>query len=339
MRWSFSRSNVLETTTVHVDTLEKLAALALRRHGASEFAAGEVAKALRRAEQVGNSSCGLGHLEQDCKQLLSGRAAGNAVPQVHHVRPGLIQVDADNGFAQPAFTLGLPVALASVASLGVAVLAISRAYTCAALGYFAEQVAENGFIGIAFTNASASVATPGGARPLIGTNPVAMAVPDQNGGIAFQFDQCTSAANLRQIRDAALRSEPIPLGWAVSAQGAPTTDAVHALAGALLPAGGARGFGIGLMAEILASFFTDSAMSLDTRSLKETAGRPHGLGVFCLLLDPTAIAQGNFWRKLDRLKDAVASEPGTRLPGTRIRREENVAVNTALWERAQFLAK
>ena len=105
-----------------------------------------------------------------------------------------MQVDADKGFAQPAFTLGLPVALASVASLGVAVLAIRRAYTCVALGYFAEQVVENGFIGIGFTNASASVATPGGARPLIGTIPLAMAVPDKNGGIAFQFDQCTSAA-------------------------------------------------------------------------------------------------------------------------------------------------
>lgn len=329
---------MLETTTVHVDALEKLVALALQRHGASEFAAREVAKSLRRAEQVGNSSCGLGHLEQDCKQLVSGRAAGNAVPQVHHVRPGLVQADAHNGFAQPAFTLGLPVALVSAASLGISVLAVSRAYTCAGLGYFAEQVAENGCIGIAFTNASASVAAPGGARPIIGTNPVAMAVPDRNGGIAFQFDQCTSAANLRQIRDAALRSEPIPLGWAVSGQGEPTTDAVQALAGALLPAGGARGFGIGLMAEILASFFTDSAMSLDTRSLKETQGPPHSLGIFCLLLDPTAMAQGNFWSKLDRLKEAVASEPGTRLPGTRIRREEHVAVKTVLWERAQFLA-
>jgi (2R)-3-sulfolactate dehydrogenase (NADP+) len=338
VRRGFSRSTVLETTTVQIDALEKVAALALQRHGASEFAAREVAKALRRAEQVGNSSCGLGHLEQDCKQLLSGRAAGNAVPKVHHVRPGLVQVDADNGFAQPAFTLGLPMALASAASLGIAVLAVSRAYTCAALGYFAEQVAENGFIGIAFTNASASVATPGGARPLIGTNPVAMAVPEKSGGIAFQFDQCTSAANLRQVREAALKSEQIPLGWAVSAQGEPTTDAVQALAGALLPAGGARGFGFGLMVEILASFFTDSAMSLDTRSLKETDGTPHSLGIFCLLLDPTAIAQGNFWSKLDRLKDAVASEPGTRLPGTRIERRQSVVVKTTLWEKAWFLA-
>lgn len=326
------------TTTVSVETLEGVMALALRRHGAAENAANEVAKALRRAEQLGNTSCGLGHLELDCAQLLSGRVDGKAVPRMHRVRPGLVQVDAHNGFAQPAFTLGLPEALTSVASLGVAVLAVSRAYTCAALGYFPERVAEHGFIGIAFTNASASVTAPGGSRPLLGTNPVAMSVPDGQGGIAFQFDQCTSATNLRHVREAARISEPIPDGWAVSPDGAPTTVASEALAGALLPAGGSKGFSFGLMAEVLASFFTDSAMSLDTKSLQATSGAPHGLGVFCLLLDPTAIAADPFGRKLDRLKDAIRSQPGTRLPGTKRQTQGDVPVDCALWEKAQSLA-
>ena len=326
-------------TTVSAETFEGVVGKALRRHGASQSAADEVAKALRRAEQLGNSHCGLRHLELDCLQLISGRVDGDAVPIVHRVRPGLVQVDAKNGFAQPAFTLGLPAAVECVDTLGVAVLALSRAYTCGALGYFPERIAQRGYIGIAFTNASASVAAPGGSQPLLGTNPVAMSVPDGQGGIAFQFDQCTSSTNLRHVREAARNSEPIPEGWAVSPAGKPTTDASEALAGALLPAGGGRGFGIGLMAEVLGSFFTNSAMSLDTKSLQATSGSPHGLGVFCLLLDPTAIAGTEFWHKLGKLKRAVDSQPGTRLPGTKRKLPHNVPVDSALWEKANCLAE
>ena len=328
----------MRTTTVSTENLERVVAIALRRHGASRSAANEVAKASRRAEQIGNTHCGLGHLERDCEQLLSGRVTGKAVPRMHRIRPGLIQVDAANGFAQPAFALGLPDAVSGANSLGVAVLAVSRAYTCAALGYFPERIAEHGFIGVAFTNASASVAAPGGSKPLLGTNPIAMSIPDGKGGIAFQFDQCTSAANLRHVREAAQRSELIPQGWAVSGDGSLTTDPHEALAGALLPAGGSRGFGIGLMSEVLASFFTDSAMSLDTKSLQAPVGPPHGLGVFCLLLDPTAIAGDRFGHNVERLKDAIASQPGTRLPGTTRKAQVNVTVDCALWEKAQSLA-
>jgi (2R)-3-sulfolactate dehydrogenase (NADP+) len=327
-----------ETITVSVEELEAVMSRALRRHGASEFAASEVARALRRAQQNGNTSCGLGHLEGDCAQLLSGRVAGQATPAVHRTRPGLVHVDADGGFAQPAFAIGLPDALGAAESLGVSAIAVSRAHTCAALGYFPETIAEHGYIGVAFTNASASVTAPGGSKPLLGTNPIAMSVPDGQGGVAFQFDQCTSAANLRRVREAAERSEPIPEGWAVSRDGLPTTDPSEALAGALLPVGGNRGFGFGLMSEVLASFFTNSAMSLDTASLKAVSGPPHHLGLFCLLLDPTVIAGEQFVRNVERLKSAIRAQPGTRLPGARRGAQASLSVDRALWERAQTLA-
>lgn len=329
----------MQGIAVRAHALERVMAVALRRHGASAFAASEVAKALRRAEQIGNPHCGLGHLALDCAQLHSGRVAGRAVPQLHQERPGVVQVEAGEGFAQPAFALGLPAALSAAATLGVAVLAVRRAYTPAALGWFPEQVARSGFIGIAFTNASASVTAPGGFRPVLGTNPIALAVPDGHGGIAFQFDQCTSAANLRHVREAAQRGEPLPPGWAVARDGRPTTDAREALAGALLPAGGSRGYGLALMAEVLASAFTGSAMSLDTPSLAAPEGPPHSLGLFCLVLDPSAIAGAQFHHTLGRLQDAIESQPGARLPGTRARAGECLTVDGALWRQALSLAR
>ena len=78
-------------------------------------------------------------------------------------------------------------------------MAISHSHTCTSLGYFTEQIAQAGFIGIGFTNASAVVSPPGGNKAILGTNPIAMSIPSRNGGIAFQFDQSTSAIALGKI--------------------------------------------------------------------------------------------------------------------------------------------
>jgi len=82
-----------------------------------------------------------------------------------------------------------------------------------------------------------------------------------------------------------------------------------------------------------------AAMSLDTESLQATSGPPHGLGVFCLLRDPTAMAADQFARKLDRLKNAIRPQPGTRLPGTKRQAQGEFVVDCALWELAQSLAE
>ncbi|MDR7161708.1 LDH2 family malate/lactate/ureidoglycolate dehydrogenase [Arthrobacter sp. BE255] len=93
------------------------------------------------------------------------------------------------------------------------------------------------------------------------------------------------------------------------------------------------------MAEVLASFFTNSAMSLHTTSLQAADGPPHGLGVFCLVLDPTAIAGEHFARKIDLLKGSIQSQPGTRLPGTgKKKKSDDVTVDSVAWNRALVLA-
>lgn len=166
---------------VSSDAVERVATSALTRHGADIFPAMEVAKAVRRAEECGNPSCGLAHLEYDCEQLLSQRVSGRAVPKAVPILPGVVHVDAGFGFAQPAFAVGLPNAVEAATSYGVSVIAVSRAHTCTMLRYFTEQIAQRGLIGIGFTTASGTVAPPGGRFPVLGTNPIAMSVPDQSG--------------------------------------------------------------------------------------------------------------------------------------------------------------
>ncbi|MGR3492935.1 MAG: Ldh family oxidoreductase, partial [Shimia sp.] len=225
---------------------------ALTRHGATDPIAAAVAHAVAYAEAHGNVICGLYYLESYCQQLKTGRVNGHAEPTVSRPRPGIVVVDADLGFAQPAFAAGLDHGLAAAKTCGVATLAITHSHTCTALGYFTEQIARAGFLALGATNATAIVAPPGGAQRLLGTNPMAFSVPGPEGGLALHMDFSTSATALGSVTQAKAAGRPIPEGWAVDATGAPTTDPTEALAGALLSAAGPKGWGLGLMVEVLA---------------------------------------------------------------------------------------
>ncbi|MEM7224512.1 MAG: Ldh family oxidoreductase [Pseudomonadota bacterium] len=326
------------SVTISLSDLEAQTKLALQRHGADEWIAVEVAKAVRKAEATGNVICGLYYLESYCQQLTTGRVKGNVDPEVSRPKPACVKVDAKFGFAQAAFAKGLPDAIETARALGTCSLAICHAHTCTSLGYFTEQIAEAGFIGIGFTNASAAVSPPNGKSAVLGTNPIAMAVPARGGGVAFQFDQSTSAVALGKITMAAAANEKIPLGWAVDSDGNPTNDPKKALSGSLVSSGGHKGYGFGLMAEILAAGLTGSVNSLDVKGLKVPAGEPHNLGQFYFLIDPTAISGEAFWERLKRLTDAVEEQENARLPGANRVLPDSVTLDEELWNAVQALA-
>ena len=304
---------------------------ALVAHGAHDWVAEAVADAVAAAEAVGNKICGLYYLESYCVQLASGRVKGTVEPEVTRRKPSVIEVDAKYGFAQPAFARGLPVALEAARACGVASLAVGHAHTCTSLGYFTEQIAQAGMIGLGLTNASPIVAAPGGKTRIIGTNPISFAVPDAQGGVAMLFDQSTTTVALGKITMAKAAGEPIPKGWALDAEGRATTDPNEALKGSLVSMGGYKGWGFGLMAEVLAAGLTGSVASLDVKPLKAAEGPPHDLGQYYVLIDPSNAP--HFFERFAQIADGVAQDPGARMPGQNKLKAEKVAVDMALWER------
>ncbi len=315
---------------VDVTEIEERSFAALKAHGAGKRQARSVAKAVARAEALGNVICGLYYLESYCVQLTSGRVKGTVDPVVSRPRPAAVLSDARFGFAQYAFEVALATALKAARENGVVTLAVAHAHTCTSLGYFTEQIAGEGLIGIGFTNASPVVAPPGGNKAVIGTNPIAMSVPG-DGAPAMHFDFSTSAVALGKITMAKAAGESIPLGWAVDAEGQPTTDPEAALKGALVSAGGYKGWGFGLMAELLAAGMTGSVNSLDVGGLKLPDGPPHRLGQFYILLDPGTY-HADFADRFARVADAVAAQEGTRIPGASRDVMQDVDVPDALWE-------
>jgi len=316
--------------------IERTVQAALVRHGAGAFAAAEVARATAMAEAAGNRICGLYYLESYCLQLKSGRVQGDVVPVVTTPRPAAIHVDALMGFAQPAFAYGLAPALDAARQYGVATLAVGHAHTCTSLGYFTEQIARAGLIALGMTNASPIVAPPGGKSRVIGTNPIAFSVPDGNGGLAMQFDQSTTTVALGKITMAKAAGTSIPEGWALDADGTPTTDPEAALAGSLVSMGGYKGWGFGIMAELLTAGLAGGVLSRDVKPLKAPDGPPHDLGQFYILIDPST--SDSFGQRLSALSELVAQDAGARLPGEHRVLADPVDVDDAAWAQALELA-
>lgn len=324
-------------TNVALDEISALSSAALVAHGADQWVANEVARAIRRAEATGNLVCGLYYLDSYCTQLRTGRVNGQAVPLVTVPKPAAVHVDAQLGFAQSAFSRGLDSALKAAREHGVATLAIAHSHTCTAMSFFTSQIAQRGLIAIGMTNAPACVSPPGGTKAVLGTNPIAMSVPDANGGVAFEFDQSTSAIAIGKIRMAAANGESIPLGWAVDKNGAATDDPNVALEGSLVSAGGYKGFSFGLMAETLAALLTGSLMSTQAPPLKAPEGPPHNLGQFYVLIDPS-VHSDQFQNNLAALGELVNSQEGARLPGSKTDIPSSVSIDAELWEHVSQLA-
>lgn len=321
---------------ITVTEIERVSRAALLRHGATGNAAGVMADAIAWAEARGNRICGLYYLESYCRQLETGRINRAAAPTVEAVRAAVLKIHADDGFAQVAFDAAFEQAVAVARETGVVSVNIGRAHTCTALGWFTERAASAGLIALGVTNASPIVAPFGGSKRVIGTNPIAFAVPDGEGGVAFAFDQATTVVTLGAVNMAKDAGEPIPEGWAVDADGTPTTDPEAALKGSLLSAGGAKGWGIGAMVEILAAGLTGGRLSQDVKPLKAPDGEPHDLGQVFILIDPGTSPE--FADRLEGLIAGVEADGRGRLPGHGRVLMDTVIVPDALWAACEGLA-
>ena len=304
-------------TTLTLDQVEELATRILTGAGASAGQAASVARSTRLAERDGIRSHGLMYIPIYAEHLRCGKVLGTARPQVAQPRPGVVRVDAAHGFAHAAIDAGWPAFDAAIRAQGIAAMAVHASYNCGVLGHHAERLAEAGLVGLCFTNAPASMAPTGGTRPVIGTNPFALAVPDGAGGARLVIDQSASAIAKSEIILRARKGEAIEPGWALDADGQPTEDAEAALAGSMLPAGGQKGFGMGLMVEIFAAALSGGNLGLEASPFSGPKGGPPGTGQFFIGIDPAALAGAGFDAAILRLTAAITDQPGTRLPGAR----------------------
>lgn len=306
-----------ETETLTLAQIEALARSVLKAAGASEGQAAPLAAAIARAEADGIPSHGLMYLPTYAEHLGCGKVDGQAVPVLDRPRPGVVRVDAATGFAHPAIARGLPLLVAAARQNGIACLAVRNSYNCGVLGHHAEALAAEGLAALCFTNAPASIAPAGGTRPVVGTNPVALALPDRQGGARLLIDQSASVVAKSELVKRSKAGKPIPEGWALDADGRPTTDPAEGLKGTMVPAGGPKGVGLGLIVESFAALLAGATLGIEAAPFSGTAGGPPRTGQFLIAVDPGATAGAGFAPALDRLAAAIEAQDGARLPGAR----------------------
>lgn len=302
-----------------LDEVGALAARALVGAGASEANAASVARSTVLAERDGIRSHGLLYVPIYAEHVVCAKVDGKAEPQVEHPRPGAICVDARSGFAHPAIDTGWESLTGAARQNGVAIMTIHNSYNCGVLGHHAQRLAESGLIGLCFTHAPASIAPKGGSKPVVGTNPFALAVPDATGQAALVIDQSASVIAKSEILLRSRTGEPIEPDWALDAHGRPTTDANLALKGSMMPAGGYKGFGIGLLVEIMASCLAGAVSSVNASPFSGTVGGPPGTGQCFMAIDPDGYSGDLFQQRVAALVDEIAGQEGARVPGDRRR--------------------
>ena len=304
-------------TKLTLDQVFDLAKTALLNAGASEAAASAVAKSTWRAERDGIRSHGLMYVPIYAEHVRCGKVVGTAEPKVEQASAGSIRVDAGNGFAHPGIDAGWDAFTGAARANGVAALTLHNSYNCGILGHHAERLAEEGLLGLCFTHAPASVAPTGGKRPIVGTNPFALAAPDGAGGAALVIDQSISVVAKSEIVLRNKNGEKIDPSWAFDADGNPTDDPAAALKGTMAPSGGYKGVGLGLTVEILASCLAGAVLSINASPFAGIAGGPPATGQCFIAFDPDAFAGQAFHASIAELCAAIEAQDGARLPGAR----------------------
>ncbi|NKC34139.1 Ldh family oxidoreductase [Falsiroseomonas selenitidurans] len=296
--------------------VEDLTSRALSASGVSPANLGPLVASVVAAEADGIHSHGLARLPTYCEHARCGKIDGAATPTLDQPRPGLVRVDARDGFAHPAIELGLPALIAAAKAQGIAALAVTNSYNCGVVGHHVERIAEAGLLALGFVNAPASMAPFGGNTPVFGTNPIAFAVPRADAP-PLVLDQSASVVAKSELIVHQQRGQPIPEGWALDKDGNPTTDPATGLAGSMVPSGGYKGAGQALIVELMAAWLTGANLSLDASSFADNKGGSPRTGQCFLALDPGPLAGADATTRLTRLVEAITSQPNARLPGTR----------------------
>lgn len=283
-------------------------------NGVPEESARSVATALVSAEAEGQVGHGFSRLEDYVTQVRTGKINANARPSVRRPRPTTIAVNAEHGFAYPAMDLAIESGAAAAEEFGSSTMSVTHSHHCGALSIQVEKLARRGLVGIMVANSPAAIAPWGAKTPIFGTNPIAFAAPRPNDN-PLVIDLSLSRVARGKVMHARKSGESIPEGWALDRDGEPTTDPVAALAGTMMPIGGAKGTALALMVEILASVAPGASLSSEASSFFAAEGPPPDVGQFFFTFAPEDPVR--FGKQLERLLASILALEGARLPGSR----------------------
>ena len=233
----------VEIRTYPIETLQEFSSAVFRHFGVPDEDAALASEVLAKSDLRGIDSHGVARLHTYFDMLELGRI--NPTPEISIVRetPSTATVDGDNGLGLVVGPKANEIAMEKAAACGSGWVSVSNTNHYGIAGYYVLEAMKRDLIGMSMTNTTKLVAPLWGGERWFGTNPIAMAFPGLEEPPVV-VDLATSASAYGKIEIAKRRGEPIPDGWAIDAEGHPTTDPDGMIeGGAQLPLGSTREMG------------------------------------------------------------------------------------------------
>lgn len=290
--------------------------------GLSPKAARRVSDALIEADLSGRGSHGVLQAENYLARLMAGAMSTAERPRIVSQTRGAIVLDAEGMEGHLAAEEAIALGVEAAREQGVVAVAVRRSQHTGIAGRYVRLAAEQGCVAIAMGNTKPVMPAPGGAQRLVGTNPLAVGIPATEGAIVL--DMATSAGTVGRVRQALAQGRELPEGWATDTGGKPTTDPAAAMAGMLLPMGGAKGFALSFVIDLLAGLLSSGAWGDKLGQLDNDNSKPQTSSFLFIVLNishfrplPEFMAEAD--EAIGRVRNSLPAEGVERLytPGER----------------------
>ena len=282
----------------------------------------KVAQLMLEADLTGADAHGIFRLPQYVDRLKRGSTKARPNIKVERTAPATALVDGDNGMGHVVVSRAAETAVMLARETGVAWVGVRMSNHAGAAGVYAALPLQADMIGIYAAVANANhMPLAGGAEPLLGTNPLAIAVP-AGAEAPLVLDIATSIVSYGTIKNHRLQNKPLPEGWMVDPKtGEAVLDPQKSVEALLLPMAGYKGAGLALMIGLLAGTLNGALFGRDCIDFNAEPGKVTNTGQFVVALDPARFQKLDVFKaEVDRhIRELRASKvlPGNtvRLPG------------------------
>jgi LDH2 family malate/lactate/ureidoglycolate dehydrogenase len=319
---------ITSPTRVRASAISGFIRDALAKMGLPDGDAAKVAELMTEADLTGADAHGVFRLPQYVRRLRAGGVNPRPAIKVSRTAPATALVDGDNGMGHLVMAQAAATAVELARACGVAWVGARRSNHAGAAGVYAALPLAHDMVGIYSVVASANhMAMWGGAETLLGTNPLAIAVP-AGAEAPVVLDIATTVVSYGTVKNYRLQGKEMPEGWMVSNRdGGPLTDPERSAEGLLLPIGGYKGSGLALVLGLLAGTLNGASFGRDVVDFNADEKSAGDTGHFIIALDISRFTPlASFKAEVDRhLRDLRGSKtlPGfdaIRLPGEERRR-------------------
>lgn len=325
----------------------------LKTTGSSDAEATAVADHLVDANLAGHDSHGVGMLPHYVRNLKAGGLYPNRAPRIVSESDSFAVWDGQNGYGQVIAADAMRWAIGAARKQGVAVHGLRNTHHIGRVGAYGELAAAEGLLSVHFVNGNSG---PPRVSPFLGregrmsTNPICIAVPGTKTTKPIILDFATSRIALGKVRVAYNEGKKVPDGALLDAEGRPTDDpkVIYESQGTVTPFGEHKGYGLALIAELLAGAIVGSG------TIQPENPRDRGIlnGMLTVVIDPERMTDRGFVdREIDAmigyLKTTAPSDPAhpVLVPGEperlqRARRmAEGIEVDATTWRDIEDAAK